>query len=1145
VHLSARRTHRERLTLMSEDENVGIELGVDADAALETFQQLATAARGADTDIQALKEQLNTLTSQVTTGATTPEIAQTRQALNARRAEVQGQAMDFVGTNPQVVAQPLPDTLDQFQQAMAEREQQQQAQQQRQAHQQAAGVERPARYGYETIPPAPQPYAPLTPLSASTANVDVASSPISPIATGADPLAQALTAQAPPASAPTGASADGISAAATGALTDDIQALAAAAVAADPALRQLQERLREQVNQTFSAQGLHATTYEQAAGFVARMEPAGLAGAAPDIAQTTDAITARQVEVTGQVRDFAAATPDATSQPLSTQQDMLIRWQEALRRQSPQQQPQGQDPNDTQPSVNAGTYYQQSVRSGPLVPPPPEGMERLARYGVYGATVDQRGAANPWPAATPAFGPTSGGGVGNDTTQQDRSDTVLGDHIAQALTRSAGGLVAGGINGAANAAGMGATGDLVAGLARPLMSLMGEFAAPLAVGAAVGGAALGVGDLRAHYAGDRQSLAGSVGTTTGATPGSELSAVMNAGWAFNYKEAESAATARQLGTMGVQSDQLGGGATAAMALSRVGGIGLDQATSTVGGLMQSGMSGNQVADYLAKLDQAARQTGVSVTRLAEGVTHLNQAAGVGQISINGLAAAQALTDRTGTKIDIGQAMAGAIGATGTTALAQGALLGLNPAQFEKATQDPAVLLDSYANLAKRYDVGTGGVQVAQQAMSAAGFDFSKMDSHQADVFTRKLVAQGPGAAQAYEDSLTKKENAPGAPGPHTGADYVQTAKQIADAITGPTAKLGIVLDEGASALGNAAGAINRAVARTDPRYGLNGADTSAGPNPHHIQPTRPLQGDSTAILGPPSPYDLGINPNAIDFTNPTALAHQANRNQAPWDAHNQVLLQDNLAHNRAGDASKFGYDASGDAAFGAISGTAVNQGMAGQLKINGAGLSASTFSALEAAASRTGVPLSVLLAQSRQEATVNGKIDPSAVSADGGYGLGQFTDPSVAVKYLGQASHELGKGPVTASNWHTAALNPEIGAQAMADYDASLVSSKSAGGRFDKALAQYNAGPSGWNYTGHPGQGRDYGTGVMQSAQQIQHTLGITVTVQDQNGNKVGQTKTQHNVDTSRKVVAAQSYGPMDSQSPTVGLPFQLPRPIK
>ncbi len=735
---------------------------------------------------------------------------------------------------------------------------------------------------------------------------------------------------------------------------------------------------------------------------------------------------------------------------------------------------------------------------------------------------------------------------GNDTTQTDRFAGTLGERLTSSMARVGVGMVSGGIQGAANAAGMGATGDLVAGLARPLMSLMGEFAAPLAVGAAVGGVALGVGDLQAHYAGDRQSLAGSVGTTTGATPGSELSAVMNAGWAFNYKEAESAATARQLGTMGVQSDQLGGGATAAMALSRVGGIGLDQATSTVGGLMQSGMSGNQVADYLAKLDQAARQTGVSVTRLAEGVTHLNQAAGVGQISINGLAAAQALTDRTGTKIDIGQAMAGAIGATGTTALAQGALLGLNPTQFEKSTQDPALLLDSYANLARRYDVGTGGVQVAQQAMSAAGFDFSKMDSHQADVFTRKLVAQGPGAAQAYEDSLTKRENAPGAPGPHTGAEYVQTAKGIADAITGPTAKLGIVLDEGAAALGNAAGAINRAVARTDPRYGLNGADTSAGPNPHHIQPTHVLQGDSTLNLPPPSAADLGINPDAIDFSNPTALAHQANRNQAPWDAHNLALLQDNLAHNRAGDASQFGYDASGDARFGAISGTAVNQGMAGQLKINGASLSASTFSALEAAAQRTGDPLSILLEQAQREATVNGVISPSAIGPGGGYGLAQFTDPGAAVKYLGQASHELGLGAVTASNWHQAALNPQIAAQGMADYDAANFASKASGGRWERALAMDNGGL-------HPNaQAQAYGASINQAAVNLQVQLTGSVDI-TQGGAKVGtaqagqhiRAKATHSVDPHKKVVAAQSYGPMDSQSPTVGLPLQLPRPIK
>jgi len=307
---------------MSENENVGIELGVDADAVLETFQQLATAARAADTDIQALKEQLNTLTSRVTTGATTPEIAQTRQALNARRAEVQGQALDFVGTHPQVATQPLPDTLAQFQDAMAQREQQQQAQQQRQAQQQAAGIERPARYGYDTTSiPAPLPSIPSAPIPAPLPGGHAATGvPVSPVAPVADSLTQALTAQTPPSATPAGAGADGVAVTATTALTDDIQALAAAAIAADPALRQLQQRLQEQVNQTFSAQGLHATTYEQAAGFVARMEPAGLAGAAPDIAQTTDALAARRVEVTGQVRDFAAATPDATAQPLSTQQ---------------------------------------------------------------------------------------------------------------------------------------------------------------------------------------------------------------------------------------------------------------------------------------------------------------------------------------------------------------------------------------------------------------------------------------------------------------------------------------------------------------------------------------------------------------------------------------------------------------------------------------------------------------------------------------------------------------------------------------------------------------------------------------------------------------------------------------------------------
>ncbi len=217
---------------MTEDENVSIALGVDADAALDTFQQLSTAARAADTDIQALKERLSTLTNnQEATGATMPEIAQTRQALNVRRAEMTSQAMDFVGANPQVVTQPLPDTLARFQQAMAQREQQQQAQRERQAQQQAADVERPARYGYDTTPPALQAQAASRPIAAMAPTMQ---------ATGTPPMAP----------------------------------LATAAIADDEGVRRLQERLVEQVNAQMGAAGIRPQSYQQAQDLLGRMPAA-------------------------------------------------------------------------------------------------------------------------------------------------------------------------------------------------------------------------------------------------------------------------------------------------------------------------------------------------------------------------------------------------------------------------------------------------------------------------------------------------------------------------------------------------------------------------------------------------------------------------------------------------------------------------------------------------------------------------------------------------------------------------------------------------------------------------------------------------------------------------------------------------------
>ncbi len=665
-------------------------------------------------------------------------------------------------------------------------------------------------------------------------------------------------------------------------------------------------------------------------------------------------------------------------------------------------------------------------------------------------------------------------------------------------------MVTGGIQGAASAAGMGATGDLVGALARPLMELV---SAPLAIGAAViGGAAgigLGVNALQSKYAGEQQGLAGSVGTTTGATPSSELTTAQNVGWSMMYHEADSVAAARQLGDMGVQSGQLGAGLTASMALSRVGGIGLDQTTALTGQMMQSGMSGNQVGDYFAQLDQAARQSGVSVARLTEGIVHLNQAAGIGQISVNGLAAAQALTDQSGTKIDIAQAMSGAIGATGTTALAQGALLGLNPTQFEAATQDPAKLLDSYANLAKRYDVGTGGVQVAQQAMSAAGFDFSHMDSHQADVFTRKLVSEGPGAAQKYEDSLTKKENAPGAPGPHNFDELTKAATHAANDITNAGDQLQIKGERAANAL-------------------VRGGD------------------DAAKALA--------------DALNRQPLTHLSHTNQATQDTANRAQVNGPFpTHGPSGIGSDgginlgaIGYDASGDKRFGAVSERTLLQGRDTGLWVGGgpgkgAMVEPQDFVSLEQAATKTGVPLAILLAQAKQEATntKTGMIDPKLVSSDGGYGLGQFTDPGAAVKYLNQASQQLGDGTVTASNWHAAALNPKIAAQAMADYDQANIQGKASGGRWAVALSEYNGGP-------HPNaQAQHYGASVYGAAQQLQGQIGVTVTVKNESGHQIAHTQTTHsvtahpvhNIDPTRRHVAAQSYGPQDRTPPAPGLP--------
>jgi len=849
-----------------------------------------------------------------------------------------------------------------------------------------------------------------------------------------------------------------------------MQDLANAAKEADSTIQQLRQTLASEVNAAFGSAMGTTVDYSHAANIVRGMQPADIAAAVPGVPAIQQQIAERGGQITGQAMDFTSANPQAAGQPIPA---LLAQFQEAQARQAEQSQRQqeAQQARQAQPTEPA------SVPSGAQ---PGDPVSNAARYGLA-------------PASTPLSPFGQSGASTNDTTQQDRAGTQLGERFAQALTRSGVGMVTGGIQGAASAAGMGATGDLVGALARPLMELV---SAPLAIGAAViGGAAgigLGVNNLQSTYAGERQGLAGSVGTTTGATPSSELTTAQQAGWAMMYHEADSVAAARQLGDMGVQSGQLGAGLTASMALSRVGSIGLDQTSNLTGSLMQSGMSGNQVGDYYAQMDQAARQSGVSLGRLVEGIKALNQAAGVGQISVNGLAAAQSLA---GTSVNFAQASSGTVGSTGTGALSQAAMLGLTPTQFEQAQKDPARLMDSYANLARRYDVGTGGVQIAQQALSSAGFDFSGMKGPQADEFTRRLVAQGPGAAQAYEASLTKKENAPGAPGPHTFAELTQASVTVAHNITSASEQAKLDLEQGAAAVVRALGQI------------VPSRDPSGHDNVVHAQNTyQAAQQLANAQRMHQSPATIAARERALLQSDPGATGTSLSGAPAIVNpgAENPALRQPfppGVGDPFAGD-------------MGA-------QSIRVHTTHGDAYLKPNIVHGAEAASRKTGVPLAILLAQAAQESSG----DPHQVSPDGGYGAYQFTNDAAARKYLHVAPGQ---------DWHGAAYDPKRSAQGAAEMDADLY--KNAGGNWQKALASYNGtGPAA----------EHYGAAVYGNAQDVEHRLEVVVHVKDgTSGKTVGQTQTTHtvrtaaahSVDTSRKHVAASSYGP-DQRPPSLGLP--------
>lgn len=165
------------------------------------------------------------------------------------------------------------------------------------------------------------------------------------------------------------------------------------------------------------------------------------------------------------------------------------------------------------------------------------------------------------------------------------------------------------------------------------------------------------------------------------------------------------------------------------------------------------------------------------------------------------------------------------------------------------------------------------------------------------------------------------------------------------------------------------------------------------------------------------------------------------------------------------------------------------------MNVNGSQISGQLATDAWQAAQGNPLYFSLLLGQMAKEATnpKTGKVDPSIISADGGYGLGQFTDPSVARKYLGP-------------HWKQAALDPNKALKAMLAYDTDLI--KANHGNVAKALAQYNAGPNGWSLTNVPHEGRQYGQELVKETQDIAGKIDVTVTVKH-DGTATATAKTQ------------------------------------
>ncbi len=765
---------------------------------------------------------------------------------------------------------------------------------------------------------------------------------------------------------------------------------------------------------------------------------------------------------------------------------------------APESVPTGVQPAPLAQSAQPAPLVQPAPLAQPAQPAPgAQGAQSSAPADVYrtfsawlaqqqqasSATTQAQGRSSTTTGGIGA-GNTSPFALGGGTTAQDtdRTATTFADKMASALTRSGGSVAAGLTRGAFDAAGMGAAGDVVSGLARPVAGALGELFAPVAGMLAAVGVGLGINAQSSHYFAEEQTLAGGVGSRGGATPSSELTTAQQTGWGYLYHEKESVAAARQLGDAGVDSSQLGGTLSASMALARVGGMDLGATTQLSGQYARAGLSGSQISDTYAEMDQASRLTGVSLSRVTAALKELNQTAGLGAIGVTSLVATQALA---GPEINVGQALAPAIGAQGSQAIQMSAILGMTEPQFLAAQKNPAALWDAYAGVAKRFDKGSYGIDVAEQALQTAGLDLSSLKGPDAAAVVQRLVSQGPKAAEDYYTSLQTKEKAH----PETGADLTNKGKDVSNRIIAAGEKFVIDAERASAALIRGADALGH---------------TGGANEVKHWQLHHPGQRRAESLPGATLTEGVASHLPRESFTTTNALTYET---------------PDNHTKRVTGYVSGYRADTRWvDPRYVTPHAIAVDntRGSTDYATPQVTGMVAG-------AAQYTHVPIGVSLALLARETDIKNVQG----HGDGGYGIAQWDFSTQANQR--NAMHYLGASSVAQAKQY--AMDPQRAITASDTYLRDIYNDPTRGAHnWERTLASYNgSGPAA----------QQYGHDTYQAAQKVEIQIGGTVTLTHPDGKPAGtgqvkpQTHTIHHpVNHARKATAAASYAPTDHTPP-------------